>query len=728
MELDVYLLKQIIELTKQYEHFIESADNTRRHENGKATKAECLFLQGAANCKSKILNLTNGSGSEWTKHKRDLDELNKRIKKVSEEIEGTAGNKGSDGTNGTNGTNSSNSSNSGTSNSSNNSGGTSQGGDDDLNIDPSEWQPGIPEHGFDKVSGMSSVMKKLKTCMIETALEKLSARLEMKQLNSYFFVGPPGCGKTYIIKAFVHELHKKYNYNYLYLDCAQIITKYVGDSEKIVKRVFEEAVKLAPCILFIDEIDGMCKNRSNPMLPEYASSLTTAFLTSYNIINEANKKIIFMGATNYPKNVDEAMLDRVEVVYVGLPDEESRVSAFKMAFCRKNKEEADESDDAPPLIYFAEDLDYEYMAERTRGYSRRDIDRVVENIKKYIFTSIANDITDAENDEDMVDKVIADIDSGNYLLTREMFDQVLSGFIPSNKTNIIRDIKEWMEQSRASDMSGMGANFPDITGLFDFEELAAEKAETAENETVPAEKAETAESETVPAEEAETAENETVPAEKAENAENETVPAEEAETAENETVPAEKAETAEIETAPAEKAETAEIETVPAEEAETAEIETVPVEEAETAENETVPAEEAETAVNETVPAEEAETAESETVPAEEAETAENEIVPAEEAETAETQSEAIPMTPVEESVSVDTEGKAEIRFYAPEGYSEPLSVMVMGEKTSFIQCGINGNIASFGYEPAANAEVLKFRVLDTEKFYGDISVALNRE
>ena len=105
----------------------------------------------------------------------------------------------------------------------------------------------------------------------------------MKNLHSYFFVGPPGCGKTFIIKAFAKELAEK-DYKYIALEGSDILSRYVGDAEKIVTRVFEEAEKQDKCIVFIDEVDGVCKNRSKSNLPEYAASLTTAFLTGYNRI------------------------------------------------------------------------------------------------------------------------------------------------------------------------------------------------------------------------------------------------------------------------------------------------------------------------------------------------------------------------------------------------------------------------------------------------------------
>ena len=60
----------------------------------------------------------------------------------------------------------------------------------------------------------------------------------MKQLHSYFFIGPPGCGKTYIIEAFAHELMDQ-NYKYLSLVGSDILSRFVGEAEKIITRLFE---------------------------------------------------------------------------------------------------------------------------------------------------------------------------------------------------------------------------------------------------------------------------------------------------------------------------------------------------------------------------------------------------------------------------------------------------------------------------------------------------------
>lgn len=462
--LNTDLLNEMKRLQREYVKAIGNADEYRRLNKGAASQHECIFLQQAADKKSKLISISAGSGEQYMRHISDLEMVNQRIASLRAELEPkrpAAPHPAFPGAPAGSG----NTSSSGEENK--NELPTAKSQNDDDEIDTSGWYQTKPKNSFEDVSGMEDVKEKLKTCMIESELDRLAKRLKMSVLNSFFFVGPPGCGKTYIIKAFVNELMTQRNYNYLYLDCSQIITKYVGDSEKIVKKLFEEAVKAAPCILFIDEIDGMCKNRSLPSLPEYASSLTTAFLTSYNIINESDKEIIFIGATNYPRNVDEAMLDRVEVVYVGLPDREARIHAFADAFGAKSDDPFDF------LIQFEEDLSAEYMADRTKGYNYRDIKRVVENVKKELFNDLATKLRknlDKYTAEEFVDIIIDRLNNGTYKLKKSIFDEVLGNFIPSNKNKIIAEIKDWMDEIRSNDDSTGTSSFPNVQGHPDFED------------------------------------------------------------------------------------------------------------------------------------------------------------------------------------------------------------------------------------------------------------------
>ena len=420
--MNTLLINTIIERENTYRSLIRKAKNYREI-TGKPSETECKLLQKAADIKAELVQLTaNPGGTETEKrsHEIELAELNARISKIKNEI--TPPQAKSAGK------------------ASSNSGEPSKSEYDPDEINTSSWYKDPPKHNFDKVSGMEDVKNKLRNCMIDTELEKLAQRLNMKLLNSFFFVGPPGCGKTYIIEAFVRELMDKQDYKYIALNGADIISKYVGDAEKIVERLFTEAVNNAPCVVFLDEIDGVCKNRSIQALPEYAASITTSFLMGYNKINNSDSKIIFIGATNYPKKVDSAMMDRVEVIMVGLPDREAREFAFSMHF--------------KDLIQLDKDIDFAYMAERTDGYNYRDIDRVVENIKKGIFNDMSEVLRIESNTVDaqqLVENAVKSLDEGSFVLDRQRFDAAIDNFTPSNKTDIIDDINDWLRTMNNDD-------------------------------------------------------------------------------------------------------------------------------------------------------------------------------------------------------------------------------------------------------------------------------------
>jgi len=309
---------------------------------------------------------------------------------------------------------------------------------------------------------MKTLKKKLQGCLTDMKLEKLAKFLKIKPLTSYFFVGPPGCGKTYIIEAFAHELMDK-DFKYLYLTGSDIISRYVGDAEKIVTRLFKEAADNAPCIVFIDEIDSVCKNRSLPALPEYAANITTSFLTGYNYINNTDKKIIFIGATNYPKRVDSAMLDRVEVIRVDLPDHEARKSAFDRHF--------------KGVLKLEDGFTTEDMATITEGYNYRDVDKVVETVKRIIFEEFSSN---GKGEDEAINKLL----NGEYKLTREKFHTAFRAFKPANKSDIIEDINDWERGLK----EGM---FEGTVNLRDDEDEAEPEEKT--EEAVPEKKVESTE-------------------------------------------------------------------------------------------------------------------------------------------------------------------------------------------------------------------------------------------
>lgn len=395
-----------------YRAYINKANMVLQENSGRHSEEECQYLQRAAELQSEMIDMTIGEEKKY--HIREKEVVNAKILAALKEIDPKRAAQFENNKNAAK---------------------TSQGssGSTKTEVDSEKekldamaktWYKEAPKHSFKDVSGMAELKDKLKDCVTNSSCEKLLDFLKIPRLNTYFFVGPPGCGKTYIIEAFANELvnMKDKDYKFLSLVGSDIISRYVGDAEKIVTRLFEEAENNAPCIIFIDEIDGVCRNRAQKSMPEYAASITTSFLTGYNRIKNSDKPIIFIGATNYPQRVDSAMLDRAEVIRVPLPDLEARANAFKMQF--------------ENIINLENGFTFENMAEVTDGYNYRDIERVTTIMKKDIFEKI---MADTRNEEAAIEL----LKSGGYELKSSDFDKAMSEFKPSSKKDILDAIDKW---------------------------------------------------------------------------------------------------------------------------------------------------------------------------------------------------------------------------------------------------------------------------------------------
>lgn len=388
---------------------IQKAEEEFERNGGKHTKEECIYLQRAANLRYEMARIS--VGEERLYQQRKLRELNDRILQIVKILDPKLAEQLNQKKNPPKAPPKSN-------------GGTAAPASSETPDDVAGWFKEAPKHSFADVSGMNDLKEHLKECIDNAQDQELKEYLKLKQLHSFFFIGPPGCGKTYIIEAFAHELMDQ-NYKYLSLVGSDILSRYVGEAEKIVTRLFEEAEKNAPCIVFIDEVDGVCKNRSLPNLPEYAASITTAFLTGYNRINSSDKPIIFIGATNYPNQVDNAMLDRVELIRVPFPDQDARESAF-----RRELEE---------LVALGDGLTYEQIAQETESYNYRDIGRLCMRMKKDILKDVRKKYSTGKAG-------VRAMASGEYRVSRELFENAKAGCLPTPKDEILKELDEWEER------------------------------------------------------------------------------------------------------------------------------------------------------------------------------------------------------------------------------------------------------------------------------------------
>ena len=397
-----------------YNSFVRKAEDLYL-QNGKVhTKEECIFYQKALELCSHMASI---SVKEERVHQEErMQRLNMKINEIQKEIstlEDLKKLKQSGAQGGSQG------GGDGSKNTESNTNGDSK--NDPFADTVQGWFVEAPKHSFDDVAGMDDLKKKLKDCIFSSHLDPIRKYLKLKPIHSYFFIGPPGSGKTFIIKAFAHELMDQ-NYKFMMIEGSSILSKYVGDAEKLTTRFFDEVEKNAPCIAFVDEIDGICRSRDMPNLPNYAASITTAFLTGYNKINESDKQIVFIGATNYPDKVDNAMLDRVELVRFPLPDIPSRAAAFERMF----------SD-----VIALDDLTFNDMAEVTDDYNYRDIERLGTKLKNII---IEEALSASGNDENAA---VESLKCKTFKLTRAMFDKAFADCRPTPKKEILRSLDEW---------------------------------------------------------------------------------------------------------------------------------------------------------------------------------------------------------------------------------------------------------------------------------------------
>jgi transitional endoplasmic reticulum ATPase len=182
-----------------------------------------------------------------------------------------------------------------------------------------------PTIGWDDIGGVDEAEERLREG-VELPLKNPAAfeRLGIRPAKGFLLYGPPGTGKTLLAKAVAKEAEA----NFISIKSSDLLSKWYGESEQQISRLFARARQVAPCVIFIDEIDSLVPARgSEANEPQVTARVVNTILAEMDGMEELNS-IVVIGATNRPWLVDPALLRPGrfdELIYVGAPSEAGRL-------------------------------------------------------------------------------------------------------------------------------------------------------------------------------------------------------------------------------------------------------------------------------------------------------------------------------------------------------------------------------------------------------------------
>jgi transitional endoplasmic reticulum ATPase len=268
----------------------------------------------------------------------------------------------------------------------------------------------IPKVKWEDIGGLEDVKQQLRE-MVEWPLKNPEAfkRLGIQPPKGILLYGPPGCGKTLIAKAVANES----GVNFISVKGPEVLSMWVGESERKIREIFKRAKQVAPAIIFLDEIDALAPRRGTYTGTHVTETVVSQLLTEISGIEEL-KGVVIIAATNRPDLVDPALLrpGRIDrFVFIPPPDEKARLQILKVH--TKNT----------PL---AKDVDLNEIAKRTEGFSGADLEALVRE-------SVMNALREDQNAKEVKMK---------------HFEETLKKMTPSLSKEIIEYYKNFEERKK----------------------------------------------------------------------------------------------------------------------------------------------------------------------------------------------------------------------------------------------------------------------------------------
>jgi len=279
----------------------------------------------------------------------------------------------------------------------------------------------VPDVTWNDVGGLDDTKERLReTIQWPLDYPEVFEEMDLEAAKGVLMYGPPGTGKTLLAKAVANEAES----NFISIKGPELLNKYVGESEKGVREVFEKARSNAPTVIFFDEIDSIAGQRGRNMSDSgVGERVVSQLLTELDGLEEL-EDVVVVATTNRPDLIDSALLRPGRLdrhVHVPVPDEDGRRKIF--AVHTRDK----------PL---ADDVDLDQLARKTEGYVGADIEALCREASMAATREFINSVSPEE----------AATSAGNVRVTMDHFEQALEEVTASVDEETRRSYEEMEDE------------------------------------------------------------------------------------------------------------------------------------------------------------------------------------------------------------------------------------------------------------------------------------------